>query len=289
LFFRRSLADDQAFMRAACAALVTLSLAIAAPARAQIVVGEGVPFSARELAYALAVRTREVARLAVQVQAAAPGWLRVSAGDGWSDVEIGAAQGAIAARLVALTLVADLELSRGPVLDVAVAPVAPVAPGTPGWSVAVAAGARTGIGSDDLTSMLAAIEVTGGRRWWLAGGFEWHEDLRSAPTGAEPVDGSGWLARGLVGHRLGVVELGVGPLAGRVQLDSGVRVRAWQLGVGAVARAALPITSRWTLLLGAGADGYRHRVEVRRDDIMVAATPRVAVAATVGLRWEPGR
>jgi hypothetical protein len=268
-------------MRAPC---VVLSIAAAASAaEAGVVVGEGVPFSASELEQALAARAAGGRRVALDVRQLAPGRVRVRGARGEWDVDIGAARGTIAARLVALNVVAAIEA------DLAGRPgAAPVASGA-GWSVSGQAGARRGLGGDDLTSVLAGVEVARDGRWWLAAGLDGLADLRAAPPGAAPVDGRSWLVRATVGRRIGAVTVGVGPLVGRVHVDSGAHADAWQAGLTAVARGRWTASPRWSVEVGLAVDGYRHRVEVRRDDRVVAATPRVAVAATLGLRRELGR
>lgn len=260
----------------------------AGPAHAGVVVGDGVPFSARELERALAARTPAAAALALDVRASGPGRLVVvGAGAQWH-VEIGGARGSLAARLVALNV---LDSGR---VELPVEPAATPAPvrAPRRLTVTVHGGARRGTAAHDLTATVtgAELDVDVRARVWLGGALELHEDLARAPAGAATVDGGAALVRVLAGVRLGALDLGAGPLAGRVHVDHGdERSRGWQLGVAAVARAQLPLSARWALVAALGVDGYRHRIEVRDDGDTLAATPRAAVTATVGVRWQSGR
>ncbi len=263
-------------MRAACALLL---IAIAAPARAGVVVGAGVPFSADELEWALAARTRDEARFVVDVQAIAPDRLRVVSPSGRWDVDVGASRGPAAARLVALNVLGDDVGEAGPPLD----------GGDRRWAVMARAGASRGIGAADLATSVVGVELTVGRRWWISGGLEWRAGVETSPAGAAPVDDRLWLVRGLVGRTLGGVELAVGPVAGQLRVDSPAGATAWMIGGALVARTAVAIAPRWSLVVGFDGDIYRHRIEVRRAGEVVASTPRAALAATVGLRRELGR
>ena len=265
-------------MRAGCALLL---LAIASPARAGVVVGAGVPFTADELSYALAARRPAAVATAFEVRLVAPARLQVVSDGGRWDVEVGDAQGAAAARLVALNVLGAAEGVEEPVAARPATRRRPV-------RVTAVAGAGRGVGKDDLPAVTAALEAATGRRWWLGAGFEWQESL-AAPAGeAAPVDAQAWLVRVVVGRSLGPVELSAGPLVGRVALDADGATSSGQTGVSFRARAGWPLAPRWTLMLGAAADGYRRSVELRRDGALVASTPRVSIGATVGLRWELG-
>lgn len=268
-------------MRVPCALLL---LAIATPAQAGVVVGEGVPFSAEDLERALAARTRDVAALAIDVQAIAPDRLRVVGPNGRWDVELGEARGRAAARLVALNVLGD----DGGDVDI-VAPARPAARPARALALTVGGGASRGVGAADLAATVLAVEVTTGGRWRIGAGLDWRAAIEATPTGAEPVDGHTWLARALIGRAFGRAEVVAGPLVGRLRVDSTVGATAWQSGAAVAVRAGWAIAPGWTVVVGAGGDGYRHRIEVRRAGQVVATTPRVALAATVGLRWELGR
>lgn len=266
-------------MRAPCALLL---IAVTTPAQAGVVVGEGVPFSAEDLERALAARTRDVAALAIDVQAVAPDRLRVVGPNGRWDVELGEARGRAAARLVALNVLG------GDGGDIA----APARPGSrPARELAltVSGGASRGVGADDLAATVLAVDVTTGGRWRIGAGLDWRAAIEATPTGADPVDGQTWLARALIGRGFGRAEVVAGPLVGRLQVDSTVGATAWLSGAAVAVRAGWAIAPGWSMVVGAGGDVYRHRVEVRRAGQVVATTPRVALAATVGLRWELGR
>lgn len=261
-------------MRACALVLV----AIAAPAEAGVVVGADVPFSADELERALAARAPGQPAPVLDVRALAPGRLEVvGTGRRWQ-IEVGPARGTRAARLVALSVVDD-----------AGAVTAPVATGPTRPRLTVHAGLAGGLGAGDLRSAVLGLEVSAGARWWLAVGGHWREELRVEPTAATSVDGRGWAARALVGRRLGRLELGAGPSLGRMTIDSGRHARGWFPGVAAVARAGWPLAPRLALVVGGDVELRQHRIEVRHDDRLVAATPWAALAVTVGVRWEPGR
>ncbi len=269
-------------MRAPCAFLL---IAVATPAQAGVVVGEGVPFSAEDLERALAARTRDGAALAIDVQAIAPDRLRVIGPGGRWDVELGEARGRAAARLVALNVLGGDGGAGG---DVA-APARAASRPTRDLALTVSGGASRGVGADDLAATVLAVDVTTGGRWRIGAGLEWRAAIEATPTGADPVDGQTWLARALIGRTIGRAELTAGPLVGRLRVDSTVGAAAWLAGATVAVRTSWTIAPGWAVVVGAGGDGYRHRIEVRRAGQVVATTPRVALAATVGLRWELGR
>ncbi|HVV86820.1 MAG TPA: hypothetical protein VHE35_27470 [Kofleriaceae bacterium] len=266
-------------MRATCAA-AAIVIAIATPATAGVVVGAGVPFSADDLERALSVRRPQAASLVLDVAALGPGRVRVVAAEGRWVVDVGLARGSDAARLVALNVLGDAE---------AEGLVGPVPPRRPWVRLAAVAGASRGLQDGDLSSTIARLAVERGRRWWVGGGLDWRQDVRLEPAGMAPVDGWSWLARAVVGRTLGPIELCAGGLFGRVDVDSDGSAQAWVGGATGAVRASWSMGPRWALVGAFEGDVFQHRIEVRSDGVPVAATPRVALGATLGLRWELGR
>jgi hypothetical protein len=205
----------------------------------------------------------------------------VAGADRW-DVAVGGARGPVAARLVALHVV-----ERAPSMVPAAAVDAARGPAT--FAVTARIGVARGVQADDLAATVAGLEIAAAGRWWWSAGVEWQRGVTRDPDPGAPVASSLWIGRAQAGVTLGRVELGAGPLAGRLHVDTGASADAWLVGVGAAARARWPVGGGWSITASAGADAYRHRVEVRFGAQTVATTPRVAFSGGIGLSRELGR
>lgn len=262
-----------------------LVLALASPAHAGVVVGDGVPFSAAELEDAIAARAGGPAG-DVEVQRAGDDRLQVVHGaDRWQ-VELGAARGAVAARLVALHVVTAPGLAP-PRDEPAVVPVE-----DPGWfesgRVAIAGRVAGGAGDTEVTSRGIGLELSTRGRTWIGAGLEWQRGTVSSPVLA-PTVVSAWRARVTVGITRGPIEVAAGPLVRRLDVDAAVGAQTWNAGAGALARVRWTLAPRWSMSAALGVDVYRHRVEVRRGDELVAGTPRAAFTAALALARDLGR
>jgi hypothetical protein len=290
--------DDQPAVRGPSSLVLAMMVAAApAAARAEVVVGEGVPFTAAELEDALAARTDGAAPLDVQVSADSAEQLRLTTPGGTWEVAVGGARGPSAARLVALFVI---EPAAAP----AIAPpsgapetFAPIAVGrgvtvdaprsvSRTWWVTFGTGAARGAQSDDLVAVAASLELATARGPWLAAVEISLQASQPSDAGAgEPVRTTLTQVRAAGGVRVGSVELLAGPIAGTIFLDNvPSRRSATMLGVGTAARWRHVLgDGRWSLQGGVGVDGYRHRIVVSADDQRIASTPRVALSAIAGL------
>ena len=245
-------------------------LLLAVPAAADVAVGEGVPFTAGELDAALAPRGIELH--AGTIRMVAPTTVEVTTANGRDHVELGGAHGPAAARLVALHLVDAAEIDAPPAI-----------PPRAARRIAVASGVGRGTSAIDLTMLALRVDATWGRgpwRWGASAG--WLHGLAKAEDPAQPVDANISIVRAVAGAGVGRVELVGGPaLVAYTSVAAGV---TWGLGGGA--RVRLAGTARWSAIASLDADVFGHRVVVAFDGVDFAATPRVAVTAALGIRWE---
>lgn len=291
-----------------------LYLLAVVPARADVVVQPGVPFTAAQLEAAIVARGGpEASGLDIEVSSPSPERLVLVMPRGRWEIEIGAASGDRAARVVALHVI---ELWAGPaaVAPAAVAPpavfLAPAnAAGIPAAEVRVSASpsarrryrlAALGVGSrgvraGDFTSLGGAIELTRAGRWIVGGGFAWQHGLAIEHTPGVPITADLVRARAVAGVVLGPAELVAVGFAGRNIVDGGTgTISRWDTGLGAEVRAALPVSTSWAIVIAAGAELFRERIEVRLDvgtiveqlpATPLGATPRVALGGGIGLAW----
>jgi hypothetical protein len=275
---------------------LTLVSLTAAPAFADVAVEVGVPFTAPELTAALAMRGAPIGDITVRVATRTSVMLWTSAGS--QQIELGTAQGADAARLVALQLA---PLAIEPALPAPFALAKPTRSAEDhGWVLGATAGGGTGVSSGDLGLMALRADATWARgRWRAGGGIGWLHGSRVVHGPARPhlddgvpagSDGTVRFAadlavlRGVAGLAAGPFELVAGPelvpyrAAG---VSSGV-----MLGAGASLRVVLFARARWQALASTDIDVLQHRVVVESAGQRVASTPRFAITAALGVAWE---
>jgi hypothetical protein len=89
--------------------------------------------------------------------------------------------------------------------------------------------------------------------------------------------------------RVRPAELVAGGFAGRVSVDGGTgMIQGWALGLAAEARVRARVSTAWSIVLAAGAEVFRHRIEVWLGDARIGATPRAALGGGLGLAWTGG-
>jgi hypothetical protein len=259
-------------------ALLTL-ISAAAPARAEVAVAPGVPFTASELVAALALRGALVDQVAVRAVSSTTVELRTPTGR--QRVELGVARGPAAARLVALQLTLSSALPV-PLPAPAVSARASTAH-VPDWTFDLAAGGGRGVSAHDFvwTAVQAdAIATLGPWRW--GAGLRWlHGLARDAAGGASP------------GADLGALRAAFGVAAGRFEVIAGPALVGYRVagasrvafGAGGELRVHLPGGTRWHTMAGAQLDVLLHQVVIERDGVALASTPRVAVTALFGIAW----
>jgi hypothetical protein len=135
-----------------------------------------------------------------------------------------------------------------------------------------------------------AIEVTRADRWLVGAGLGWQRGLAISygPGPAIAAD----LVRAHVGGgvALGAAELVAGGFAGRVVVDAGTgTVIRWTTGLEAAARVVVPIGGAWAIMVAAGGELFRERIEVRYTKIRIGATPRTTLCGGIGLAWNTER
>jgi hypothetical protein len=246
-------------------------------ARAQVEVGAGVPFSADELAGALA--TRGVA-MDLTVLAVAGSTIELVTPTSAERIDLGAAHGVAAARLVALYLID----APAPADAIAVTAPARHAP-RPVW-LAIGPIAGRGVASVDLVLVGASIgAVLEAPRWRFGATVAWlHGGAAADP--AQPIGADELLARLDLGARLGPVEVTLGPTVGRYRTAG---TRGWLRGGHAGAAVQLAGGPTWRVRAALAAELDDPRVIVRLDGRAFAATPRVALTAGLELAWAVAR
>ncbi len=241
-------------------AVLTIALA-AAPAAADRPIevdADGVPFAAHDLADAIRVRVpRDGRALHVRVTAA-DGGVRVEARGGSRDVALEGLEGAAAARLVALAA-NDLWMD-----DLAIAPEVPVVRRRTLSLVGCAAAWGNPLGgiTADLVlpvgSGLVAIEAGGG----------------------EVLGGSVQLASGVVridgGWRSSWLELRGGATVMPIDVSTGAGDATVLVGVGASARARVPVGDGVHAVIAAGVDAFATRTHYQLAGMSAFVTPAIA-------------
>jgi hypothetical protein len=260
-------------------AVLTL-ISVAAPARAEVAVAPGVPFTASELVAALALRGAMVDQ--VVVRAVSPTAVELRTPAGGQRVELGVARGPAAARLVALQLTLSSALPV-PVPAPAGATDRASIPRAPDWTFDLTVGGGRGASASDfaLAAIRAdAIATLGPWRW--GAGLGWLHGLAPALDGPTSTTADLAALRAEVGIAAGRLGVLAGPaLVGyRVAGASGVA-----FGAGGELRVQLPGGVRWHTTACAQFDVFFHRILVERDGRPVASTPRVALTALFGIAW----
>jgi hypothetical protein len=250
-----------------------------APARAEIAVAADVPFTARELTTALAVRDVPVDDVAVRAisRTVVELWTPI----GHHRIDLGDAHGSAAARLVALQL-APLSLEAAPGAPFAL-PAPPVVHDH-GWKYAFSAGGGRGIEDIDLGVAMLRGNMTWARgRWRCGGDLAWLHELPGSQDPSGDITADFVVVRAIAGLALGSVALVAGPELAPYRVTgavSGVTV-----GVGASLRMLFFAGDHWQALATLDLDVLRHRVVLERDGIELAATPRIVVTTALGIAW----
>jgi hypothetical protein len=247
---------------------------------AEVVLRDGVPFTAAELTAALAVRGGPAA--ALTVRSVSPNAVEIATAIGRQRVELGDLTGSAAARLVALQ-VAPLRLERDSFAESPPVPMSGVSP-VRGLRFGVAAGG--GYSATSLGFALTAVraDATWAReRWRWGASVAWMHGLARAIDPADPATADLGVVRGYAGIAMGPLELVGGPAlaAYRVTASS----PGLTFGAGGSARLVVVDGGRWRAIASAEVDLLRHRVVVERNGVAFAASPHVALTATVGVAW----
>jgi hypothetical protein len=252
---------------------VVACLLVCAPAQAGVRVDRATPFAADELTAALASRGGPPD---VVVVAADPGAVQVQVDGRTFRITLGGARGRVAARIVAAH-VADLRASPSR------APAAALAVRERGHlDVSASAGLGGGLQARDLLALRVAAEVRGGGTWrWMAG-IGW---IRGAGGDARLGATDLGLARAGLGLAAGRLDVTTGPLLARYHVDGGAAA-GWTPGWHGGVRLRAFEAERWRIHATLDGEWLQHRVVVRVDGEPVAATPRVALSAGLGIGWE---
>jgi hypothetical protein len=256
-------------------------------AHAEVTVDAGVPFSAAELSSLLALRgamTNDISVRAVsstEVELATP--------VGRQRVYLGVARGTAAARLVALQLAT---LGGGPA-QIAGPPLALAAPALePDWAFGIAGGGGHGVAAIDFALTAVRIDaITGRGRWRWGATAAWLHGLAKTPDGIAPATADLYPLRAVAGLAIGRVQVVAGPalVAYRVTAASS----GLSTGAGGSVRLRFAGDPGWSAVASVDLDGFVHRIIVERAGVATsaashtpfAATPRVAITASLGLTW----
>ena len=277
-------------------------------------VDPGLPFSTGELAQALLARLSpadEPAPPRLKVEPAGADRVAIQVGDRSRVVQIGERTGPDAARVVAL-VIAELLSDGGdapqeeggapsaPAVTVArssnedpaslltSAPLVPSRPSPPP-RLCVTGGGTKGLGSEELLAATLDVDVV------LPYGPGWARVAPSAGLALMPKRNDGTfdevafrsaIVRLLAGASWGPLDLLAGPFAAAYTITGATEHAGVLLGGEAIARAALPLSRRVSLIAAARADIYANRVRAAWVDGSGYATPRVGAAIGAGLAWD---
>jgi len=271
----------------------------------------------------------EESKLDVEVSSSGPGRLALVMPAGRWEIVLGVASGEAAARVVALHVIELWAGTAATAVSAAVAAsegVAAVKPSAPegggarvrvaGWQapgaeigtvaprgpraldaglqaqyrVAVLGVGGFGFRTRDFGLVGGAIDVTRADRWLVGAGLGWQRGLTMSYGTGPPIAAD--LVRAHVGGgvAVGSAELVAGGFAGRVVVDGGNgTISRWATGLEAGVRFALPVGPEWAIVLAAGGELFRERIEVRNGGLRVGATPRTTLSGGIGLAWTTER
>jgi len=254
---------------------------VATPARAEVSVEDGVPFTAPELTEALLIRGTAVRD--VMVRALAGTAIELLTPAGRQRVDLGTSQGAEAARLVALQL-APLSLDAALPAPLAIASSATRGQAEDsGWMLGVSAGGGRGISPIEIALGVVRAEAICARGFLRYGAsLGWlHGFERRDGIGAVHADLG--VARAVAGFAYGPFELVAGPeLMAYAVTDTPSGAMA---GAGGSLRVMLLGGSGWQAIASADLDVFSGRVTVARSSELLA-TPTFALTAALGVAWE---
>jgi len=286
------------------------------PARADIVVRPGVPFTAGQLTEEItALGELNPATLRVVVSRVAPERLALVIPDGRWEIDIADATGLVAARLVALHVVELTDAS--PPLD-AMPPRLPTPPPVPPplltvpppvsgalrelahspirlapepsrrYRVAAFGVYTQGTGGRDLPSLGGAVDITRAGRWPLGLGIAWQHALAAqampgtwSPQAPEPAD---WMrVRAIGGVSLGAFELlGIGFIEQSSLGTSMGELERWNSGVAGEARVMMRVAGAWHIALSFG-------TELHLDYANSTTQPWLGLTSGLGIAWTGAR
>jgi hypothetical protein len=267
-------------------------------ARAEVVIKPGVPFTALQLEAAVAARGG-TAGLDIEVSSPRPERVALVTSGGRWEIEIGAARGEAAARVVALHVV-ELAVDAAPVSagvtrapgEVAPAPEAGARASSrraAGPRIATLAVGALGLRRSDFASLGGAIEVTYAGPWILGAGLSWQREQTYHVEYGPQITGDLFRGRAIGGASFGPVEVVVIGFAGRVRFNdvTGWNNR-WSTGLGGDVRLVLPASGAWAAVIAMGIEAYGEVTEAWYPFMPVAAMPHTTVAAGIGIAWRGG-
>jgi len=262
---------------ALCATIVIITVA---SARADVAIEDGVPFTAPELTAALSLRG--VAAGEITVRVASPSAVELSTPVGRLRVELGAARGADAARLVALQLV---PLSLEPALP---APFALVSGSQTvedhGWMFGITAGGGRGLEGRDLgVAAIRADAMWASGAWRCGGSVGWLHEIEGAAPGTPGITAEFAVIRTVGGAAVGPFELVAGPEFAPYRMGGA----ASGVTIGAAASVRIVIVARrsWQALATTDFDLFAHRLVIQRGGMELASTCSPRCAAIFGVAW----
>jgi hypothetical protein len=280
------------------AALIFWLLAADLPAQAPlrdasdslVVTGE-LPFSKLDLEQAIAVRLLEGSSLPAKLEVIAQGTNRIEVrlGNRRRIVDIGASNGEMVARLVAIS-VADLLMEIAPA-PLRVAPPATVRESIP-TTLRLTAMPGLGHGLSNGETYLASFMAAGSARRgkWLVGlgvGYWQTPTVRKDEPGESAL--VAWPVRASMGVALGRFEFALGPFLAPYNV-TGAKPRSGILaGAGLTAIAVFSLPRRLRVLVGGGCEGFFNRTATTvGQSFLTFASPRIAPWLGVGFGWELG-
>ena len=294
-FLPRHRDDSKDVLRSVIILIVVAASAMSA--RADVDVGQGVPFSPAQLQAAIDARTAPPIP-PVAVRAGVPGTVVVTVGGVERIVPTGDQRGEDAARLVALHVV-DL---IAPVRSSPAALAAPAAlAGRAGgdarstspaarWRLRASSGGGRGLSQLDPWLVSGALDIDAVfERWRIGAGVVWWHALVEVPGTIHELRYDTLLLRARVAAAIGPFEIAAGPNVGTFQVGAIRQVAGALVGAGAEVRSVWRLTGRWHLVATAAADAVHHRVNVSANGDRYATTPYATLLATVGVAWESGR
>jgi hypothetical protein len=263
--------------------IIALSVVSARPARAEISVGDGVPFTEAELRNALAVREVDDGNVII-VRAVSASAIELKTGGGRQRIELGTTRGAQAARLVALHLAPRSLAPALPDPTLIVSPMAPPPAVDRGWVIALSAGGGRGMESADLAFGVLRVDAISARGPWRWGfGMALFHGFERAIEARPPLQADLGALRLLGGIAAGPLELVAGP---EIVFPVGGTGPQAMLGAAGGLRVLLVGAARWQVIASADLDLFPEQVVVRDRGFALAATPRFALAAALGVARE---
>jgi hypothetical protein len=250
-------------------------------ARGDVAIEAGVPFTAPELTAALAMRgAPPPGDLTIRV--VSPTAVELTTAVGVQRIDLGAARGEEAARLVALQLV---PLSLEPGLPAPFALAAGSRTGDDhGWMFGITAGGGRGLEGADLGVAAVRAEAMWARAAWRCGvSVGWLHEIAGAEPGMAGITAEFAAIRGVAGIAVGPFELVAGPEL--VPYRIGGAASGITVGASGSVRVVLVARRSWQALATADIELFAHRLVFERDGMELATTPRAMITAALGVAW----